>query len=101
MESLIQEEISYLHKAIDKQNSEPFDIHDLLTQATCNIITTVSMNQRFDYSDERIKNMQLAEFIGAQFLARVMPIIKVGLFSVQCNRIVFHSLTAFPCSHIM
>lgn len=79
IEAKIQEEISPLNKAIDNQRSEPFDINELLTQAKCNIITTVAMDKKCDYSDEKIKKMQMADYIRAQIIFTMCPLLKVGM----------------------
>lgn len=77
IEPMILQEASHLHRALHDTRCEPFDIHDLLTQATCNVITTVTIGSRYDYSDERLENIQLTEYVGLTLLTQAIPVLKV------------------------
>ena len=80
IEPVIHEEITHFLAALEAKSGEAIDLEDLLIQATSNIITRVIFGDRFDYSDEKLSNVQFTRFAGLQQLTRWLPILKVWEF---------------------
>ncbi|XP_078484745.1 cytochrome P450 2U1 [Ciona intestinalis] len=57
MEDRIVEEVAYLNDAIRSHNDKPFDILGVLSNAVSNNICSIVMGRRFDYDDERYKEI--------------------------------------------
>lgn len=79
IEPVIQEEITHFIKELEQNEGRPFDLENLLIQATSNIITKVIFGDRFDYSDEKLSHVQFTRFAGLQMLARWLPLLKVRI----------------------
>ena len=62
---------------MQKTDGERFDPVDLLTQGISNVITHVVFGVRFDYSDEKLGNVQFKDFVNAGIKTRSLPFLKV------------------------
>ena len=65
---------------------EPFDPQDLVSQAISNVITHVVFGDRFDYSDEKIANLQFQNYFAAHFKTHPFPILRVSSQSFMITR---------------
>uniref|UniRef100_H2Z9F5 Cytochrome P450 2U1 n=1 Tax=Ciona savignyi TaxID=51511 RepID=H2Z9F5_CIOSA len=57
MEDRITEEVAYLNDAIRTHDGKAFDIQSILSNAVSNNICSIVMGRRFDYDDERFKEI--------------------------------------------
>lgn len=57
LEQRINEEAGYVIDAIDQSNGQPLDLHHIINNAVSNIICSLSFGERFDYNDERFKEL--------------------------------------------
>ena len=77
MESIVCDEISHFLSELELRETQPFDVDKLLAQAISNTMTTVIFGTRFDYSDDRLEEMQFSEYAQLRIQATFLPIIKV------------------------
>lgn len=78
IEPVITEELQYFLSAMQHTDGEPFDPENLLTQGVSNVITHVVFGDRFEYSDEKLANLQFKDFVGAAMKNQIVPILKVS-----------------------
>jgi len=76
IEPVITEELQYFLSAMQHTDGEPFDPENLLTQGVSNVITHVVFGDRFEYSDEKLANLQFKDFVGAAMKNQIVPILK-------------------------
>lgn len=57
LEQRVNEEAGYIIDAIDQSNGQPLDLHHIINNAVSNIICSLSFGERFDYNDERFKEL--------------------------------------------
>lgn len=78
IEPVITEELHYFLAELSDTNGQHFDPKNILMQGISNVITNVIFGSRFDYSDEKLANLQFQNFVAAGFKVRSMPLIMVS-----------------------
>ena len=79
IEPVITDELGYFLAAIQNTDGGPFDPQDLITQGVSNIITRVVFGDRFEYSDEKLSNLQFQNYIGILVKTRSLPLLRVSM----------------------
>ena len=88
IEPVITDELGYFVAALHNTNGSPFDPLDLLTQGVSNIITRVVFGDRFDYSDEKLSNLQFQNYIAILIKTRSLQLLRVSILNFNFSPVV-------------